>query len=498
MNLVVPPGLLGAEAEAFLGKSHQMLIGGNWVDSQTGKTFDVFDPANGRKIASVPEAGAEDVDRAVAAAREAFDHGPWTKMNPTERSKLIWRLADLIDHHGDELAQIESMDNGKPVREARAVDVAFTVDLLRYMAGWCTKITGDVIPMSVPGDWHSYTLREPVGVCAQIVPWNFPLLMTAWKIAPALAAGCTIILKPAEQTPLSALRLGEIVQEAGFPEGVFNIVTGDGRTGAALVDHPDVDKVAFTGSTEVGKLIVKGSTGNLKKVSVELGGKSPQIVLPDADLEHTIAGTAAGIFFNAGQCCTAGSRIYAHKSVFDKLMAGLADEASKLKIGRGLLPDTNIGPVISQEQFDKVSGYLEAGKRDGAEVVAGGERWGDEGYFIKPTVFANTHEQMSVVREEIFGPVVCAMPYDDDDLERIAKDANNTQFGLGASIWTRDLSVAHKLARKIKAGTVWVNAHLTNDIALPFGGYKQSGWGREMGREAIDLYTQVKSVAVRL
>ncbi|WP_151719470.1 aldehyde dehydrogenase family protein [Gemmobacter serpentinus] len=498
MNIAVPPGLLGAEAAAFLQSKHQMLIGGKWVDGQSGKTFDVFDPANGRKITSVPEADKSDVDRAVAAARQAFDHGPWTKMTPTERSVLIWRLADLLDKYGDELAQIESVDNGKPVRDARAVDVGFGIDLLRYMAGWCTKITGDVIPMSVPGEWHAYTLREPVGVCAQIVPWNFPLLMSIWKIAPAFAAGCTVVLKPAEQTPLTALRLGQIIQEAGFPDGVFNVVTGDGRTGAALVEHPDVDKVAFTGSTEVGKLIVKGSAGNLKKVSVELGGKSPQIVFPDADMDHTIAGTASGIFFNAGQCCTAGSRIYAHKSIFDKLMAGLADEASKLKIGRGLLPDTNIGPVISQEQFDKINGYLEAGKRDGAEVVTGGERWGSEGYFIKPTVFAHTNPQMSVVREEIFGPVVCAMPYDDDDLDKIALEANNTQFGLGASIWTRDMSVAHKLARKIKAGTVWVNSHLTNDVALPFGGFKQSGWGREMGREAIELYTQVKSVAIRL
>lgn len=498
MNIAVAPGLLGAEAAAFLRGKHQMLIDGKWVDSQSGKTFDVFDPADGQKITSVPEAGQADVDLAVAAAREAFDHGPWTRMTPTERSVIIWRLADLLDRHGDELSQIESVDNGKSASQARAVDVGFGVDLLRYMAGWCTKIGGDVIPMSVPGDWHAYTLREPVGVCAQIVPWNFPLLMAIWKIAPAFAAGCTVVLKPAEQTPLSAIRLGQIIQEAGFPDGVFNVVTGDGRVGAALVDHPDVDKVAFTGSTEVGKLIVKGSAGNLKKVSVELGGKSPQIVFPDADLDHTISGTASGIFFNSGQCCTAGSRIYAHKSIFDKLMAGLADEASKLKIGRGLLPDTDIGPVISQEQFDKVSGYLEAGKRDGAEVVTGGERWGTEGYFIKPTVFAHTNPQMSIVREEIFGPVVCAMPFDDDQLEAIALEANNTPFGLGASIWTRDAGIAHKLARKIKAGTVWVNAHLTNDVALPFGGFKQSGWGREMGREAIDLYTQVKSVAMRL
>lgn len=483
---------------AFLQRKHKLLIDGNWVEARSGKTFAVFDPANGEKIADVAEGGKEDVDRAVVAARKAFEEGPWPSMKPTERGKLVWRLADLIEANADELAQLESVDNGKPVGDARNVDIAFACELLRYMAGWSTKLTGESIPVSIPGDWHCYSIREPVGVVAQIIPWNFPLLMASWKIAPALAVGCTIILKPAEQTPLSAIRLGELALEAGFPPGVFNVLTGDGTVGAALAAHPDVDKVAFTGSTEVGRLIVKAAAGNLKKVSLELGGKSPVIVFADADLETTIHGTANGIFFNTGQCCTAGSRMLVHRKVFDKLMSGLASHAQTYKVGPGLDPASKIGPVVSQEQFDRVLGYLEAGKRDGAEVVTGGGRSGSEGYFIQPTVFANTNPQMSVVREEIFGPVACAMPFDDDDLGRIAAEANATPYGLGASIWTRDISVAHKLARRIKAGTVWINAHLPNDVALPFGGYKQSGWGREMGREALELYTDVKAVAASL
>ncbi|WP_319799610.1 aldehyde dehydrogenase family protein [Acidisoma silvae] len=498
MNYMVNGTGLSAENQGFLKKRHKLMIGGAWVDALSGKMFPVFNPANGQEIAQVAEAQAEDVDRAVAAARKAFESGPWPSMKPVERSKLIWRLADSLEAHADELAQLESIDNGKPFKDARNVDLAFCCELLRYMAGWCTKLNGESIPVSIPGDWHAYTMREPVGVVGQIVPWNFPLLMAVWKIAPALAAGCTIILKPAEQTPMSVLRLGEIVQDVGFPDGVLNILTGDGMTGAALAAHHDVDKIAFTGSTEVGRLIVKAAAGNLKKVSLELGGKSPVIVFPDADMDVTISGTASGIFFNSGQCCTAGSRMLVHKKVFDKLMTGLADEASKYKIGPGLDPSSRIGPLVSQEQLDRVTGFMDAGKRDGAEVVTGGERWGNEGYFVKPTIFANTSPDMSVVKEEIFGPVACAMPFDDDDLARIAAQANNTPYGLGASIWTRDIGVAHKLARKIKAGTVWINAHLPNDVALPFGGYKQSGWGREMGAEAIELYTEVKAVAANL
>ena len=482
----------------FLNRRHRLLIGGEWSDARSGKTFAVHDPSDGKEVARVADGDAADVDRAVIAARRAFEDGPWAKMKPVERGKLVWRLADLMEANADELAQLESIDNGKPVADARNSDLTFSYELLRYMAGWATKLTGESIPVSLPGDWHCYSLREPVGVVAQIVPWNFPLLMATWKIAPALAVGCTIILKPAEQTPLTAIRLGELVQEAGFPDGVLNIITGDGKAGAALAAHPDVDKVAFTGSTEVGKLIVKAAAGNLKKVSLELGGKSPVIVFPDADMDVTIPGTATGIFFNSGQCCTAGSRMLVHKSVFDKVMAGLAAQAPTFKVGPGLDPESRIGPLVSQEQFDRVTSFMEAGKRDGAEVVTGGERWGSEGYFVTPTVFANTNPQMSVVREEIFGPVICAMPFDDDDLTRIAAEANATPYGLGASIWTRDIGVAHKLARKIKAGTVWINSHLPNDVALPFGGYKQSGWGREMGREALELYTEVKAVAANL
>ncbi len=498
MTYIGKDSVISPANREFLKRRHRLLIGGEWSDARSGKTFAVFNPSDGKEIARVAEGGVEDVDRAVVAARRAFEDGPWARMKPVERGKLVWRLADLLEAHADELAQLESIDNGKPVTDARNSDVTFSYELLRYMAGWATKLTGESIPVSLPGDWLCYSLREPVGVVGQIIPWNFPLMMATWKIAPALAVGCTIVLKPAEQTPLTALRLGELAQEAGLPDGVLNVVTGDGTAGAALAAHPDVDKVAFTGSTEVGKLVVKAAAGNLKKVSLELGGKSPVIVFPDADMDVTIPGTASGIFFNSGQCCTAGSRMLVHKRVFDKVMAGLAEQVPRFKVGPGLDPETRIGPLVSQEQLDRVTSYMEAGKRDGAEVVTGGERWGSEGYFVTPTVFANTNPQMSVVREEIFGPVICAMPFDDDDLARIAAEANATPFGLSASIWTRDIGVAHKLARKIKAGTVWINAHLPNDVALPFGGYKQSGWGREMGREALELYTEVKAVAANL
>ncbi len=486
-------------AGGFLGRTPRMLIDGKMVGAASGKTFAVYNPATGGVIANVPEADKADVDLAVAAARRAFDERRWGKITPSERGRMLWRIADLIERNLEELAELESVDNGKPYAIARVADLPLAVDMFRYMGGWATKITGSTMPLSLPGEYLSYTVREPVGVVGQIIPWNFPLLMAAWKIAPALAAGCTIVLKAAEQTPLSALRLAEIIQEAGLPPGVVNILTGFGETaGAALAEHPDVDKVAFTGSTEVGKLILQAAAGNLKKVSLELGGKSPAIILPDADLDIAIAGAANAIFFNHGQCCCAGSRLYAHKSVYDKVVAGVADIASKIKVGPGLDPASEMGPLVSSEQFDRVTGYIEDGRQSGAKVAVGGGRVGNLGYFVAPTVLENTAPNMKVVREEIFGPVVCTQPYGDDDLDAIARQANDTIYGLAASVWTRNGGTAHKLASRIRSGTVWINCHNVFDASLPFGGYKQSGWGREMGEEVFHNYTEVKAVTAAL
>ena len=483
--------------QKFIAEPRKMLIGGKWVEAQSGKTFPVLDPATGNIIAHVAEGDAADIDQAVRAARKAFEEGPWHKMTPSDRGKLLWKLADLLEQHLEEFAQLESLDNGKPLSVARAADVPLAAELFRYMAGWSTKVEGSTISMSAPGRYHAYTLREPVGVVGQIIPWNFPLLMAAWKLGPALATGCTVVLKPAEQTPLSALRLGELIQEAGYPDGVVNIVPGFGETaGAALAAHHDVDKVAFTGSTEVGKIILQAASGNLKKVSLELGGKSPNIVLPDADVDLAIPGAAHAIFFNHGQCCVAGSRLYVHKSQFDKVVEGVADYAKKIKLGPGFDPQTQMGPLVSDEQLQRVTGFLELGEKEGARALAGGKRRGDQGYFVEPTVLVDTREGMKVVDEEIFGPVVTAMPF--TDVSEIVTRANNTMYGLAAAVWTRDVSRAHSLASKLKAGTVWVNCYNIFDAALPFGGYKQSGWGREMGKEALELYTEVKSVCVRL
>jgi phenylacetaldehyde dehydrogenase len=460
----------------------------------------VYNPATGSVLTEVAEADKEDVDRAVRAARRAFDGGPWRRMAGSRRSRLLWRLAELIELHLEEFAEIESMDNGKPLAIARVADVPLTVDWFRYMGGWATKVTGTTIPWSAPNEFLSYTLREPVGVVGQIIPWNFPLLMAAWKLAPALAAGCTLVLKVAEQTPLSALRLGELILEAGFPKGVVNILAGYGETaGAALAAHPEVDKVAFTGSTEVGKLIVQAAAGNLKRVSLELGGKSPTIIFADADVEAAIPGAASAIFFNHGQCCCAGSRLYAHKKVFDQVLEGISAEAKKIKLGPGLDPDTNMGPLVSDEQFRRVTGYIEAGVQEGARIVTGGKNAAQSGgYFVEPTVFTNTTTTMKVVREEIFGPVVCAESFDDADLERVGRQANDTLYGLAASVWTKDISKAHKLAGLIRSGTVWINCHNVFDASLPFGGYKQSGWGRENGGEVLANYTEVKTVTAKL
>jgi phenylacetaldehyde dehydrogenase len=499
MTIAIEKPALSSAVAKFVSKEHGMLIDGKPVAARSGKTFAVEDPATEETIAHVPYGDKADIDLAVGAARRAFESGPWSRISPGERSRLVWRLGDLLEEHGDELAELEALDNGKPVTNARKGDVQGSIDMFHYMAGWATRLNGETIPVSSPGNWHAYTLREPVGVVGQIIPWNFPLMMAAWKLAPALTAGCTIVLKPAEQTPLTALRLGELIQEAGVPDGVVNIVTGYGETaGAALAEHPDVDKVAFTGSTEVGKLIVKASAGNLKRVSLELGGKSPAIVFPDADLDLAVAGTASAIFYNQGQCCTAGSRLFAHKLVYDRIVNGVVAEAGKLKVGHGLDPTVNLGPLVSKEQHQRVKGFIKSGRTEGAEVVIGGNGGNGHGYFVEPTVLAKTNRDMRVVREEIFGPVVCVQSFDDDDLDAVAKFANDTEYGLQASVWTQNLRVAHLMARKIKAGTICINTHNYGDPAWPFGGYKQSGWGREMGKEVMEHYTETKSVAVRL
>lgn len=499
MTLTIERPALSSAVQTFLRKDLKLLIDGRWVPATSGMTFSVEDPATEEIIAHVPAGDQSDIDLAVAAARRALETGPWSRISTGERSRLVWKLGDILERYADELAELEALDNGKPVKHARTGDVQGSIDMFRYMAGWATRLNGETIPVSSPGNWHAYTLREPVGVVGQIIPWNFPLMMAAWKIAPALAAGCTVVLKPAEQTPLTALRLGELIQEADIPDGVVNIVTGFGETaGAALAAHPDVDKVAFTGSTEVGKLIVKAAAGNLKRVSLELGGKSPAIVFPDADLDNAIAGTASAIFYNQGQCCTAGSRLFAHESVYDRIVSGVVAEAGKLKVGHGLNPSVNLGPLVSKEQHNRVTGYINAGRSEGAEVVTGGKAGSDHGYFVEPTVLAKTDRAMRVVREEIFGPVVCVQSFNDDDLDAVAKFANDTEYGLQASVWTRDLSVAHRMARKIKAGTICINTHNYGDPAWPFGGFKQSGWGREMGKEVMEHYTETKAVAAKL
>jgi phenylacetaldehyde dehydrogenase len=491
---------LDQNVETFLGTPRQMFINGEWTDSASGKTFDTPNPATGETLARVAEGDAEDIDRAVRAARSAFD-GEWSRLTPSDRGRIIWKIGDLILEHAEELAQLESLDNGKPYAVALGADVPLAADLFHYMAGWATKINGQTIDISVPympgANFHSYTLREPIGVVGQIIPWNFPLLMAAWKLGPALTTGCTVVLKPAEQTPLTALRLAELIAEAGVPAGVVNVVPGFGETaGAALASHYGVDKVAFTGSTEVGKLIVAaaGAT-NLKKLTLELGGKSPNIVFDDAE-DGAIEGAANAIFFNHGQCCVAGSRLFVQAGRYDEVVDGVAEIAKSIKLGSGLDPTTQMGPLVSQEQFERVSGFLESGRTDGATALAGGGRHGDRGYFIEPTVLTNTRPDMKVVREEIFGPVVVAAPF--DDLDEIAAVANDSEYGLGAGIWTRDISKAHALAKKLRAGTVWINCYNVFDASLPFGGYKQSGWGREMGAEVLNNYTEVKAVTTLL
>ncbi|TYC56039.1 aldehyde dehydrogenase family protein [Zoogloea oleivorans] len=486
---------------AFLAKPRRMLIGGEWVDALAGQTLPVVDPADGETFCRVPAGEAADIDRAVQAASRAFESGDWPKMRPVDRERLLLKLADLLEANAQEFAELEAIDNGKPVTMARYVDVGLSVDFIRYMAGWATKIEGSTMELSVPlvrdREFFGFTRREPVGVVGAIIPWNFPLLMAVWKVAPALAAGCTMILKPAEDTPLTALRLGELVQEAGYPAGVLNVVTGLGHTaGAALAAHTGIQKIAFTGSTEIGKLVGKAAMENMTRCSLELGGKSPVIVLDDVDPAVAAAGAAQAIFFNQGQVCTAGSRLYVHRSRFDEVVEQLSAIAAGMKMGPGIDPSTQIGPLVSKVQQNRVMDYVNSGYAEGARAAAGGAAGDGPGCFVRPTVLVDVHDNMRVVREEIFGPVVVAQPF--DDLDEIARRANDTPFGLAASIWSNDLSRVHRLIPKIKAGTVWVNCHNIIENVMPFGGFKQSGIGREAGRSALELYTEPKSVIMML
>jgi len=484
----------------FLANEGKLFINNEWRSALSGKTFTTPNPATGRVLATVADAQAEDVDAAVAAARAAYE-GEWSSLTPSQRSRILWRIADLIEDHAETLAELESLDNGKPKPQAQFVDVAVAADVFRYMAGWCTKLEGNTLTLSTPyapgATFHAYTMREALGVVGLIIPWNFPLMMCAWKMAPALACGNTAVLKPAEQTPLSALYLAELLDQAGLPAGVANILTGHGETaGAPLAAHDGVDKIGFTGSTEVGKLIVDAARGNLKKVSLELGGKAPNVIFADADIPAAIEGAANAIFFNQGQVCCAGSRLYVQDRVYEQVIDGVSRIAGAIKVGDGRAPETVMGPLVSAEQLERVSGYVAGGLADGAIAAAGGAGIGGEGFFYSPTVLTNTRPEMAVVREEIFGPVVVADRF--GDVADIVEVANDSIYGLSAGIWTSDISKAHRVAKALQAGTVWINCFNVLDASLPFGGYKQSGWGREFGHEVLQSYTQTKSVVAMI
>ena len=489
-------------ARAFLARQYMKLfIGGSWSDAEGG-TFPTIDPATGRVLAQIGRAGAADVDRAVQAARTAFETGPWPALTPMDRCRLLWAIADTLEAHIDELAELETLDQGKPLFVGRWAEIPGAIAQFRYFAGQALAIEGRTIPTSItyqpPGKQvQAWTLREPVGVVAAIVPWNSPLVLTAMKLAPALACGCTVVLKPAEDTSLTALRLGELMQQAGLPPGVLNIVTGLGaEAGAALAAHGGVDKVAFTGSTQTGRAILGAARGNLKRVSLELGGKSPSIVLPDADLDLAIAGVANAIFFNAGQVCVAGSRLYVHRSIHDRVTKGVAAYAKRLKLGHGLDPATQLGPLVSRRQADKVAAYVETARLEGAGILTGGAQVGDASTFVEPAVIVGAGAHSAIAREEVFGPVLVAHAY--DTLDEVVDAANDSEYGLAASLWTQNLSDAHRLSRRIRAGTVWINCHLMYDAALPIGGIKQSGWGRESGQAAMEGYLECKTVCAVL
>lgn len=496
MNVITPPD--PARHPFLTGKPKRLFIDGRWIEAASGKTFDTVNPSTGMVLTSVAEGDAEDMDRAVEAARRAFN-GPWRKFKPFERQNLLLKLADLVEQHFEELAALDTLDMGAPISRTRASRLR-ALGMLRYYAGQATAIHGETIENSLPGDYVSFTLKEPVGVVGAIIPWNGPLTATIWKIGPALATGCTVVLKPAEEAPLTSLRLAELCQEAGVPPGVVNVVTGYGETaGAALAGHPDVDKVAFTGSHLTGQKIIQASAGNLKRVSLELGGKSPDVVFADADLDAAVPGAGMAVFANSGQICSAGTRLFVEQTIYEEFTARVAAYGKTLRVGNSSDPETQVGPLVSPEQLDRVTGYLAIGRQEGARPLSGGERLTDgdlaQGYFVPPTVFADVRDEMRIAQEEIFGPVISAIPF--TDVDEVIERANRTSFGLGSGVWTQDVSKAHRMARSLRAGSVWVNCYQAMDPAVPFGGYKMSGYGRESGKQHVEEYLNVKAVWIK-